>query len=318
MTHTNQSYALLIRYIATHPLKMALELTDEPEHLTIFDRHSDQRMQDYHESLNKLEEQFATLGLSANQFKVFLYIGKYGSKTAIEICRSLRMHRTEVYSLLKRLMNIGIVSATLDRPIKFRAVAPDVAMQVILDAEKERLRSIETQKTSVLDLWNTLPDFMRGNVGEIEEKFQIIKGQNQIHSRMKQMILQSKKEFLMAGSEKNYLQFYHGDIFNSLGECKCEQRFVTTSGERSFYVFETINGSKVRKIPPGMMNSFPSFVIRDGQEMLLLLDRADEKSRKEQTAIWTDSTEMISSMQLLFGLVWSQSMDTNLAKACLR
>ncbi len=272
----------------------------------------------YHESLGKLEEQFATLGLSGNQFKVFLYIGKYGSKTAIEICRALRMHRTEVYSLLKRLMNLGVVSATLERPIRFRAVPPDVAMEIILDAEKGRLHSIEMQKTPVLDLWNTLPDFMRGNLEEVEEKFQIIKGVDQIHSKMKQMISQSKEEFLIAGSEKNYLQFYHADIFSSLGECKTEQRFVTTSDERSFYVFETINGSKVRKIPSGMMNSFPSFAIRDGKEMLLLLGKADAKSRKEQTAIWTDSTEMINSLQLLFRLVWSQSMETSLVKVCLR
>jgi DNA-binding MarR family transcriptional regulator len=86
---------------------VALELTDELRQTTIFDHHSDQSMRIYHESLGKLEEQFATLGLSGNQFKVFLYIGKYGSKTAIEICRALRMHRTEVYSLLKRLMNLG-------------------------------------------------------------------------------------------------------------------------------------------------------------------------------------------------------------------
>ncbi len=228
------------------------------------------------------------------------------------------MHRTEVYSLLKRLMNLGVVSATLERPIRFRAVPPDVAMEIILDAEKGRLHSIEMQKTPVLDLWNTLPDFMRGNLEEVEEKFQIIKGVDQIHSKMKQMISQSKEEFLIAGSEKNYLQFYHADIFSSLGECKTEQRFVTTSDERSFYVFETINGSKVRKIPSGMMNSFPSFAIRDGKEMLLLLGKADAKSRKEQTAIWTDSTEMINSLQLLFRLVWSQSMETSLVKVCLR
>lgn len=297
---------------------MALELTDELGQTTIFDHHSDQSMHIYHESLDKLEEQFATLGLSGNQFKVFLYIGKYGSKTAIEICRALRMHRTEVYSLLKRLMNLGIVSATLERPIRFRAVPPDVAMEIILDAEKERLRSIEMQKTSVLDLWNTLPNFMRGNLEEVEEKFQIIKGVDQIHSKMKQMISQSKEEFLIAGSEKNYLQFYHADIFSSLGECKAEQRFVTTSDERSFYVFETINGSKVRKIPLGMVNSFPSFAIRDGEEILLLLGKADAKSRKAQTAIWTDSIEMINSLQLLFRLVWSQSMETSLTKVCLR
>lgn len=230
---------------------MALELTDELRQPTIFDHHSDQSMYIYHESLGKLEEQFVTLGLSGNQFKVFLYIGKYGSKTAIEICRALRMHRTEVYSLLKRLMNLGM-------------------------------------------------------------------GVDQIHSKMKQMISQSKVEFLIAGSEKNYLQFYHADIFSSLGECKAEQRFVTTSDERSFYVFETINGSKVRKIPLGMVNSFPSFAIRDGEEMLLLLGKADAKSRKAQTAIWTDSIEMINSLQLLFRLVWSQSMETSLTKVCLR
>jgi HTH-type transcriptional regulator, sugar sensing transcriptional regulator len=291
---------------------MALEFTDEPQQLTIFDRLSDRRKQDYHESLEKLEEQFVTLGLTTNQFKVFLYIGKYGSKTAIEIRRALRMHRTEVYALLKRLMSLGIVSATLDRPIKFKAVLPDVAMGIIVNAEKERLNNIEQQKASVLDLWNTLPDFMRGNPEEFEEKFQIVKGLNQIHSKMKHMISQSKEEFLMSGSEKNYLQFYHADIFSSLEECKAEQRFVTTSDERSFYVFETVNGSKVRKIAPGMMNSFPSFVIRDGEEMLLLLGKADEKGRKEQKAIWTDSVEMINSMQILFRLVWSQSMGTSL------
>ncbi|MGB9003990.1 MAG: helix-turn-helix domain-containing protein [Nitrosotalea sp.] len=296
---------------------MALELTDEPQQLTIFDRLSDRRMQDYHESLGKLEEQFATLGLSANQFKVFLYIGKYGSKTAIEVCRALRMHRTEVYSLLKILMNLGIVSATLERPIRFRAVLPDVAMGIILDAEKERLHNIELQKTSVLNLWNTLPDFMRGNPEEVEEKFQIIKGLDQIHSKMKHMISQSKEEFLISGSEKNYLQFYHADIFSALGKCKAEQRFVTTSDERSFYVFETVNGSKVRKIPPAM-NSFPAFVVRDGEEVLLLLGRADEKIRKEQKAVWTDSVEIINSLQLLFSLVWPQSIKTSLVNTRLK
>jgi HTH-type transcriptional regulator, sugar sensing transcriptional regulator len=287
---------------------MRLELTDEAQQLTIFDRDSDLMMQNYHEALDKLEEQFTTLGLSANQFKVFLYIGKYGSKTAIEIRRALRMHRTEVYSLLKRLMNLGIVSATLERPLRFRAVPPDVAIVSILNAERERLRGMETQKESVLDLWNTLPDVMRGNLEDAEEKFQVLKGSNQIHAKMKQMISQSREEFLMSGSEKNYLQFYHAEIFSSLEECKAEQRFVTTSNERSFYVFGSINGSKVRKIPPEM-DSFPAFVIKDGEEALLFLGKAGEKSQKDQKAIWTDSKEMINSLQLLFRLVWSQSME---------
>jgi HTH-type transcriptional regulator, sugar sensing transcriptional regulator len=292
---------------------MRLELTDEMQQLTIFDPLSDHTMHGCQETLDKLEKQFTTLGLSVNQFKVFAYIGKYGSKTAIEICRTLGITRTEIYSLLKRLMNLGIVSATMERPLRFRAVPPDVAIEIIIDAEKERLHDIEGQKTSVLDLWNTLPDFMRGNLGEAEEKFQILKGSAQIHSKMKHMISQSREEFLMSGSEKGYLQFYHADIFISLGECKAEQRFVTTSEERSLYVFGAINGSQVRKISPEM-NSFPAFVIRDGEEALLFLGKAGEKSQKEQKAIWTDSAEMINSLQLLFRLVWSQSAETAFLK----
>lgn len=277
----------------------------DADQITIFDEQSNLNSS-HNDILVRLEEEFSLLGLSANQFKVFVYLGKYGAKTAIDIWRALRMPRTETYSLLKRLMNLGIVSATLDRPTRFKAVPPEIAISTILSAEKERLDSIERQKSSVINLWNAIPDFMKGTTDDIEEKFQILKGSNQIHSKLKYMAETADKEFEMAGTEKDYLQFYHAEIFSFLEQNKAEKKFVTTCSKQSLYIFDTINGSKIRQILPGT-SPIPSFVIKDNDELLLFLNETGRTNRKEQKAVHTDSKEIINSLKLLFGFVWSQS-----------
>ncbi|MBI1829330.1 MAG: TrmB family transcriptional regulator [Thaumarchaeota archaeon] len=276
----------------------------ENEH-KIFDRDSC-LVDEPNSALYKLREKFSTYGLSANQFMIYVFLGKRGSKTAIEISKTLKLPRTKTYYLLKTLMNTGIVTANFEHPIMFSAMSPDEAFLFLLNTEKEKISMLEDQKNDVLTLWNALPDFQSLQSNDAQDKFQILKGAHVIHTNIRKMITTTQEEFQVLGSEKSFLQFYHADIFNLLGTSNLDMKFLTPSSNRSVFMFNEINITKVRKIPPEIKEEL-CFTIKDNTELLYFIRNVSTRSAKDQVAIWTDSPVMINSMKLLFRCLWSQS-----------
>jgi len=95
------------------------------------------------EQYEEIRNELLKFGLTSNQVKVFFYLGKFGSKTAIEISRSLRMPRTETYHLLSSLQSKGIVSSSFNHPTKFSSVPLDKAIVALINAESARLNSLK-------------------------------------------------------------------------------------------------------------------------------------------------------------------------------
>ncbi|MFB5621923.1 MAG: helix-turn-helix domain-containing protein, partial [Candidatus Nitrosomaritimum yanchengensis] len=80
--------------------------------MIIFDNNPDSISYEHKKAIDDLLDQFSKFGISPNQSKVYIYLGKYGSKTAPDVCRALRLPRTETYRLLTTLQNRGVVEAT--------------------------------------------------------------------------------------------------------------------------------------------------------------------------------------------------------------
>ncbi len=87
------------------------------------------------EKYEEIRDELQKFGLTPNQVKVFFYLGKFGSKTAIEISRSLQMPRTETYHLLTALQNKGMVLASFTHPTKFSGIPFDKAIIALVNAE---------------------------------------------------------------------------------------------------------------------------------------------------------------------------------------
>src|SRR5713101_8043063 len=135
------------------------KMKDEEAQITIFDVSSDSTLTEHRLTLDKLREDLSKFGLTSNQAKVYIFLGKYGSKTAPEVCKALKLPRTETYHLLTTLQNKGIVSATFQHPIRFSALPLDKAVWVLVNSEKERVNALERQEKSIVELWNTIPEF---------------------------------------------------------------------------------------------------------------------------------------------------------------
>ena len=110
-------------------------------------------------SLEKLQDQLSKFGLTSNQSKVFIFLEKYGSKTAPELSKVLMIPRTETYHILTALQNKGIVSKTFRYTTRFSALPLDKALWSLVNAEKERIRKLEKQERVLTELWNNVPTY---------------------------------------------------------------------------------------------------------------------------------------------------------------
>jgi len=278
---------------------------NENNQTTIFENDPDSSSYEHKQSIDQLQDQFSKFGLTANQCKVYIFLGKYGSKTAPEVCRALKLPRTETYHLLTTLQNKGIASATFQHPIKFSALPLSKAIKSMVNTEKERIKKLEKQEEELTKLWNTIPNYHNEPDVPKEDKFQMLQGENQIYGKINDMIINTKKEFQLIGNEKDFLKFYHANFLEPLDKSNLELKILTNSSTRTLYVFDEIDRTNVKKIPANT-NGDICFVIKDNEEVLFFMKNS-ESGKENITAMWTNSNAMIYSKKLLFDLLWSKS-----------
>lgn len=276
--------------------------------ITIFDSVDNTTLSSHKITLDKLREDLSEFGLTANQAKVYIFLGKYGSKTAPDICKALKLPRTETYHLLTTLQNKGIVSATFQHPTRFSALPVEKAVWVLVNAEKERVNSLQQQEKTISELWNSIPEFT-ATLDSKESKFQTLQGNNQINSKIKEIISTVESEFLILGSEKDYLKLYHADFFEPLAKSEAKYRILASTSERTSYIFDEVDKNQVRAITKDIPENL-CFILKDNKELLFFIKNASQTS--DLTAIWTDSEAMVCSMMILFNSIWTKSKNIHL------
>jgi len=250
-------------------------------------------------SLSEIQDTLEKFGLTANQSKVYLFLGKNGTKTATEVFQALKLPRTETYQILSSLQSKGIVSAIIGHPVKFTAIEISEAISSIINSEKQKIKKLEKQKTELIELWQTVPI---GNNEKVEdEKFQILQGENRINSKINEMINDTDSKVCVIGNEKDFANFYHTDILESIAKidnCK----ILTASTQKTKYMYEEIKKINIRKIPETVKDNL-CFIIKNNEVLFYM----NNKSQKEVTAMWTNSNSMSYSKKLLFDELWNKS-----------
>ena len=281
-------------------------MNDEEMQVTVFDAESSNYQ--HRLSIDKLRDELSKFGLTSNQSKVYVFLGKYGSKTAPEVCKALKLPRTETYHLLTTLQNKGIVSATFQHPIKFSAEPFNRAMWSLVNAEKERVNTLEKQEKNIMQLWESIPEFSTKEIKE--DKFQMLQGANQINAKIKEMVSSAQKEFLALGSEKDFLKFYHSDFFEPLDKRDVDLKLLASLSDKSLYIFDEIDRKKVRRAPDNLKDNL-CFITKDEEELIFFVKNANQNA-DEMAAVWTDAESMVYSMKMLFNSIWPKSKNIHL------
>lgn len=277
-------------------------MKDEPIQQTLFNQESTTALQ-FKDPISSLQRELAQFGFTPNLSKVYIYLGKYGAKTALDVVRNLKIPRTETYNLLNLLMDKGVVCTTLSHPKKYVALPLEQAILNLVSVEKDRVNYLEKSSESLVMLWNRIPDFLGGTDQEKDDKFQILKGAHQIRSRACQIIKKSRQIWIM-GPERDVLGFYQSDAFEDLDKTGTKVRLLVSGQALMEEVTKDLKRLQLKESPSDVGDNL-CFVVSDSE--LLFCVRCSKDFPLGEMAFWCDSRPLISSIKMLFNLIWSKS-----------
>lgn len=259
----------------------------------------------FNNQLSTIEETLSKFGLLKNEIKVYLHLARAGEMKAGDIAEAISLHRTETYRILRDLEKKGIVFSIFEKPLKFMAVPLGEAVDLLLDAQKIQIRLLEQEKPSLVELWQAMPRTQTKTTKK--ELFQMLEGEQQVLLKANELVERAEKEFLVFASADYLAQLYYSDFSDKLKNqsSKIKIMLVTDNSQKSAYFLGQMkwlgNSHQISD-----EQSLPSFMIRDGKEILITFhekDRANEdvaKKKDKTAAIWTNYSAFIKVLAMLF------------------
>ena len=271
--------------------------------ISLVDNESDTAMYKHKLTLEKIKNELINFGLTKSQAKVFIYLGKYGSKTASEIAKALQLPRTETYHLVNSLQNIGLVVAELAHPTKYTALDMKKAISTLVNQEQERIDNLANKEESLSEMWKEIPFFVVETDESKSEKMQLLHGTGPITNKIKEMISSSSEDFRIYGSVSDLLRMYHSDVFEWIESAPTNLKLVVSPVNKKSEFLSQINSDKIRAIPSNAENK--CFIVNDKKEVLIFMRNATHPSR-QTFAWWSDSETLVDMMDSFFDLSWEK------------
>jgi len=271
--------------------------------LNLFDNESDTAMYRHKLTLDKIRNELINFGLTKSQAKVFIYLGKYGSKTASEIAKALQLPRTETYHLVNSLQNIGLVLAELAHPTRYTAKEMNEAVSTLVKQEQERIDNLATKEASISAMWKEIPFFAVETDESKSEKMQLLHGSGPITNKIKDMISSSTEDFRIYGNVSDLLRMYHSEVFDWVENAPTNLKMIVSPLNKKPEFLSELNSDKIKAIPSSTENK--CFIVNDKKEVLIFMRNATHPSR-QTFAWWSDSETMIDMMSSLFDLSWEK------------
>ena len=261
--------------------------------------------QNFNKQITTIEETLTRFGLLKNEIRVYMYLARASEKKAGEIAESISLHRTETYRILRDLEKKGIVFSIFEKPLKFTAVPLDKAIDLLVDAQKIKIKLLEQEKTSLVELWQSMPQPKVENVKK--ELFQMLEGEQQVLIKANEILNKTEEKFQIFASADYLSELYYNDFSDKLQSQanKVEVTLVTDDSLKSAYFIGQMKWlCKSQKIAD--KQNLPCFMISDNKEVLIAFHEKDNniqddvKKKYRTAAIWTNYAALVNTLQMLF------------------
>jgi sugar-specific transcriptional regulator TrmB len=272
--------------------------------ISVFNAERGNALFEQKEKMQKMAEELLQFGFAPNQAKIYIYLGKYGPKTASELFKALQLPRTETYFILNLLQSRGIVTAEFSSPTKYYALSLEQTFSILMNAEKEKLNILFQKQKDLVKLWDTIPSHSVETNELKSEKLQMVQGIERIYSKIKNMVESAKEEVMIFCSEKDLAGFYHADITDMFSN-SLSVKIIISPAQKIPSFFDKID-KKIIRLLPNSPTENQCFVIKDNDEVLLFLRNTIHPSHN-LFAVWSDSNSMIDSMHTLFSYSWDNA-----------
>ena len=261
------------------------------------------------------------LGLSKREIQVYMFLARSGVQSTSFVAKRLKMERVQAYRTFKKLQEKGFIEATLERPTRFAIVPFEKLMEAFINSKMSEIAGLNEQKESLITTWRAI------SAPESEypiAKFSVITGKKKIHSKMQNMIEESKKEVLILTTGLGLIQEDIAGVFDTIirpaQNHNGQYRILTEISQENLKIMERMDkkfsaANRDIKCRHLNLNSrfFPRFLIKDEEEAILYAPKGEKTSmlKLEDEGLWINDKMFISILKAFFVQMWQNAVDAS-------
>lgn len=252
----------------------------------------------------KLLPDFQKLDLSLNEARILIYLMIRKHSTATDVSKYTGIGRTETYHYLSNLLSKGVVLSTFDRPQKYYALAYADAIDCLIRAKQNALRTVSENKDENQNMINSVIEGMVLPEQEGKESYQVIVGEDPVYAKMAKMLSAANSDVSVLLSEKYLVNLYHAEITDQmleLAEKGLRVELHTPSKKVTQYISDEDGGHKMALKMVDSANAPIDFILVDDKEMMILLDNRMMPGRKQDfCGFCTNNQSLIAAFRFMF------------------
>jgi len=260
--------------------------------------------------------------LTETESEVYIFLVKSGIQKARDISSSLKMHKAQVYRILKDLEKRGMVEQTLESPSRFTAISFEKLLDVIIRGKREEANSLEDMKD---DLMVYLRSIVVDEPSTLTEKVMVLEGRSNVYSKILELLEETEKEFLLLTTELGVIRGDLAGLFEAAITKATEKqnvygRILTPVTNNNFKIIQQIvDKASMNKVNVEwrhvnlVSKLFPRFIIKDEEEVLSFISPKEDLSidNKEDTGLWTNSKAFVYAQKAFFEELWRSGMNVD-------
>jgi sugar-specific transcriptional regulator TrmB len=255
--------------------------------------------------LENVTKRFVDLGLSEEEASVLKDLYLVGESKAGDLARSSGLARIKVYRILDRLQEMSIVESTMGRPVIFSAIPLERAIERLIEHATKKL---ETMKVAREEIVKELAKFKLQERPQVEAKYRIIQGKQQIYAWIAKMCVTAASEILAYIERDDLRKFYYTDILEELSKARKRGVRVKILTDVDYSLATTIKSySGYADIRHTRIPGMSILLVIDESELVVsATTRAEGAS---DVALWMNGKNFVTGIKGLLGESWKNAIS---------
>jgi len=205
------------------------------------------------------------LGMSEYEARAYLSLVEAGAAKASTISMKCGVPRTKIYSILRRLTDVGLAVEIPGEPRKFAPAPPKTAFEA-------HLRSYEQTVKNLLSVVSSLDEVFRRVSNEVtlqQGTIWVIKGEQESLGKIGEMLTQAKSSVDLATHGKGMILFYRtfDRLLDELAERSIKVRVMTPFRSCNCHILNELRD--VGEVEDTEYHSPTMFLVTDNRWFLL-------------------------------------------------
>lgn len=253
-----------------------------------------------------LVEHLANCGLEDKEARLYLDLVVHGPAKASKAAKRTGLSRMDAYNHLKALESAGLVEATMERPMRFLPLDLDEGLELLKKRKEQEIARIE-QEAAVLRE-HVRP--AEADPGTFDVTFKVHQDRKQILLQMHEMLDDAEESVRVMATRRglvHLLSRLQDDLFQAALDRGVEVRILTFLDASNLeHAGPLVDWTELRHSAYANQN----YVLKDGDEVLVTMAMEDRPAGKgrEDTALWTNSSDFIASQEAIFRRLWLDSV----------